>query len=169
MVYLKDLMDMFEDCICRIINKDMYCICYDDGKDKRLLINYGLFNTEKSCIKYINSINNKNLIVYPIKINEKNYKTFLTDKDLLSYGIKDDIYFLCDCLQYFHKTEIIIINMILEDIDDLLNKKYLNGPEIIEYIINKYQPLSEKDLAEMLPLEYNELVYYYINNKNADL
>lgn len=160
MIHLKELMDIFEYCLCRVANKDMYCICYDDGKDKRLLINYGLFKTEESCIEYINFISNNYLVAYPIKMSKENYKTFLTAKDLLSYGIKNDINYLYDCLQYFHKTEIIVVNRILKDIDDLLDEGQLNGTEIIEYIISKYQPLSEKDLSEMIPQEYNKLVNY---------
>lgn len=167
MIHLKDLMNIFDYCLCRVTNKDMYCICYDDGKDKRLLTNYGLFKTEESCIEYINSISNNNLIAHHIKINKENYKTFLTAKDLLSYGIKNDINYLYDCLQYFHKTEVIVVNRILKDIDNLLDEGQLNGTEIIQYIISEYQPLSEKDLAEMIPLEYNELVYYHVNNKSC--
>ena len=43
MIDVVKLINTFEDLIYHFIDSDMYCICYDDGKDKRLMINYGLF------------------------------------------------------------------------------------------------------------------------------
>ena len=56
MIDVVKLINTFEDLIYHFIDSDMYCICYDDGKDKRLMINYGLFLTEEDCLKYIDSI-----------------------------------------------------------------------------------------------------------------
>ena len=69
MIDVVKLINTFEDLIYHFIDSDMYCICYDDGKDKRLMINYGLFLTEEDCLNYIDSINNSNLIAYNIKMN----------------------------------------------------------------------------------------------------
>lgn len=147
-----DILNIFEDSIRRIIDNDIYCICYDDGKDKRLMINYGLFQTKDSCIDYINSINNSNLIAYPIKINKKERRDFLI------YEIQDDIDYLYNCLQYFHKMELIVANKILQEIETLLQETTMNGNEILDFILNKYRPLTEEDLINLIPSEYNKLI-----------
>lgn len=149
-----DILDIFEDSIRRIIDNDiLYCICYDDGKDKRLMINYGLFQTKESCLDYINSINNSNLIVHPIKINKKGRRDFLI------YEIQDNIDYLYSCLQFFHKMELITANNILQEIKTLLKETTMNGNEILNFILNKYKLLTEEDLIDLIPKEYNKLIF----------
>ena len=85
MIDVVKLINTFEDLIYHFIDSDMYCICYDDGKDKRLMINYGLFLTEEDCLKYIDSINNSNLIAYNIKMNKKHMKLILKNSEVKYY------------------------------------------------------------------------------------
>ena len=94
MIDVVKLINTFEDLIYHFIDSDMYCICYDDEKDKRLMINYGLLLTEEDCLKYIDSINNSNLIAYNIKMNKKSFKDSLTYE-----GIQYEISYLDYYLQ----------------------------------------------------------------------
>ena len=151
MIDVVKLINTFEDSIYHFIDSDMYCICYDDGKDKRLMINYGLFPTEEACLRYINSINNSNLIAYNIKVNKKSLR------DSLTY----------EGIQYFHKMELIVINRILKDIDTLLFEETMNGRQIIDFILDKYKPLVEDDLIDMIPNEYDKLIRYNVPKKQS--
>ena len=169
MIDVVKLINTFEDSIYHFIDSDMYCICYDDGKDKRLMINYGLFPTEEACLRYINSINNSNLIAYNIKVNKKSLKDSLTYEE-----IQDEISYFDYYLQYFHKMELIVINRILEDIDVLLEdidvllfEETMNGRQIIDFILDKYKPLVEDDLIDMIPNEYDKLIRYNVPKKQS--
>lgn len=53
------------------MGKHMYCICYNDNGDKKILINYGLFDYEGDCIQKIEDLGVKNLETYRIKVNPK--------------------------------------------------------------------------------------------------
>ena len=162
MIDVVKLINTFEDLIYHFIDSDMYCICYDDGKDKRLMINYGLFLTEEDCLKYIDSINNSNLIAYNIKMNKKSFKDSLTYE-----GIQYEISHLDYYLQYFHKMELIVVNRILEDINTLLFEETMNGRQIIDFILDKYKPLVEDDLIDMIPNEYDKLIRYNVPKKQS--
>lgn len=70
-------------------------------------------------------------------------------------------------LQYFHKMELIVINRILKDIDTLLFEETMNGRQIIDFILDKYKPLVEDDLIDMIPNEYDKLIRYNVPKKQS--
>lgn len=126
------------DAVNYVIGTEVYCICYDDKTDKRILINYGIFMTREDCFERILSIkNNKNLKVYPIKMNGNE-------------RIEKELNFLKDKLEYCNTLEWEVAKEILIDIDDSYDKG-LKDADILDFISGKYG-LTTKEIQGLLPI-----------------
>lgn len=123
-------------------NGSMYCVCYSDSNDKRLLLQHGLFLSENSCNHYINyniECKKKDLLfAEPIPINNK-YNNLneigailqLVDTKLYNYVQDLEQIVRYEILTYI--TQLRLMNKNLAEImNELKIKYYLKEEYIIE-------------------------------------
>lgn len=139
-------------------NDTVYCICYDNGKDKRILMKYGVFEDADECYNFISTLKNSNVLEpFPL---EKNHKV---DYSMIYRNLR----FLEDTLDYAYKLEVIVSHQILKQIDDMLKANVFNGKEII-FAIKQQYGLTEDELKEMLGdnenMDFDYLYRYKPNN-----
>lgn len=127
----------------------MYCICYNNGTDKRILIKYGIFQTKEKCEEFIKAINNNNLESYPIKIN-RSEKNILLKEDIFS-KTPEEFSFLYQNLVQAFRLERSIRAHINEDIECLTSLK-ATKKQILNEIQDKYHYLLKNGLLyDLLP------------------
>lgn len=137
------------------VTDTVYCVCYDDGKDRRILINYGLFEHEDDCEEFIKTIKNNNLKPFSLKINRKrlNFSTV--------YG---DLGYLEDILNYAYKLELIAGAQIYEEVDNMLLNNVMDGHKIISKIEGKYG-FTDEELKRILgDVDFHRLCRYKAGN-----
>lgn len=138
----------------------LYGICYNNGTDKRLLINHGIFLTEEDCINYISSLKSTEIFEpFPIKRNNYDYSaSFITIQDEISYTMKPFI----EQISFMESIQCKLIESIIKDIEKLSDMN--DGLLILETIAKKYN-LDFEDLKILIEEEYNEL----INKKSVQM
>ena len=86
------------------LNKEMYCICYNNNNDRRILLNYGLFYLESECKDFIL---NKNLgndfTPFPIKVNNNDVKKCYIEM------------FMNSIIEYFIETEFLAYHYVKQE------------------------------------------------------
>ncbi len=147
MISTREVLETIVDAIYYSTGNIVYCICYNNGTDKRVLINYGVFWTEDECKNYIKSIKNDNLEVYPIKVN-------LPEEQAVLSRIHPEISHLQNILYYYSELENNIKEHIFEDANTLLSSGFTEK-EVLNYIEDKYYYFKDK-LYDLLPTQLKE-------------
>ena len=157
MINVTEILDYVSDVVNFFIyvTNTVYCVCYDDGKDRRILINYGLFEHEDDCEEFIKTIKNNNLKPFSLKIN----------RNRLNHSIiYNNFQYLEDILNYAYKLELIAGAQIYGEIDNMLKINNSDGHKIISKIEGKYG-FTDEDLKRMLGnTEFYRLCRYKAGN-----